>query len=502
MPVSAKCTSSDDTSVDEAAGPCDERYLEHDAFSLFAAVLAEPCAADASGGLGLALYYQDAPPAAPGGPSRPAPVHAALCRIWGALAAVDAPLHAHLTAAGVAPQLFMLKWLRLLFGREFHTDDVITLWEALLVNAAASHAQGRPPGEMVESVACAMVLFLRPQLLATSDFGLLLRRLQKFPPVEDVGVITERARALLPAVHAMGRKATIQTLPGDEAPPPSSGPVSAGIGFLVPAARRGAAPQAASASQAAPVAAATTPPSRFPATSIPGLAGGGGSSGELASLAACEPLLPLRPAAAAAQRVTHAAGAAARAVKDALEEDAERLAGNLRTLNSEAQTEISHALTDLNAALAAVQDGIKDSTRTAVAGAGSPALLTVYDTLLTSSRHGTASTPTPSSPPPPHGGAPPAPRALNFLGARTASDAIIEETEGGTADHPHPGGNAASSVLLAAPVHALEGLLGRLRARWGAESAGGAAEAEDAALLARALTQLRAVQARLAAHGQ
>lgn len=29
------------------------------------------------------------------------------------------------------PQLFLLKWVRLLFGREFHVDDLLIIWDAL-----------------------------------------------------------------------------------------------------------------------------------------------------------------------------------------------------------------------------------------------------------------------------------------------------------------------------------------------------------------------------------
>ena len=32
---------------------------------------------------------------------------------------------------GVEPQLFLLRWLRLLFGREFHQEDVLVMWDSL-----------------------------------------------------------------------------------------------------------------------------------------------------------------------------------------------------------------------------------------------------------------------------------------------------------------------------------------------------------------------------------
>ena len=45
-----------------------------------------------------------------------------------------------------------------------------------------------------------MLLFVRGDVLAQSDFGMCLRRLQRFPPVEDIGVLVERAKAIQPVV--------------------------------------------------------------------------------------------------------------------------------------------------------------------------------------------------------------------------------------------------------------------------------------------------------------
>lgn len=60
--------------------------------------------------------------------------------MWRVLGAVDAQLHAHLEALGILPQLFLLKWVRLLFGREFHVDDLLIIWDALARHACAARA--------------------------------------------------------------------------------------------------------------------------------------------------------------------------------------------------------------------------------------------------------------------------------------------------------------------------------------------------------------------------
>ena len=43
----------------------------------------------------------------------------------------DPALHLRLGELGIEPQLYLLRWLRLLFGREFHFEDVKLLWDAI-----------------------------------------------------------------------------------------------------------------------------------------------------------------------------------------------------------------------------------------------------------------------------------------------------------------------------------------------------------------------------------
>ena len=45
------------------------------------------------------------------------------------LRVLDPLVHVKLIEVGIAPQLYMLKWIRLLFLREFHIEDVMILWD-------------------------------------------------------------------------------------------------------------------------------------------------------------------------------------------------------------------------------------------------------------------------------------------------------------------------------------------------------------------------------------
>lgn len=105
------------------------------------------------------------------------------------------------------------RWLRLLFAREFHMLDVLRLWDAIF-------ADDEQLG-MVDYMALSMLLFLRENcangpfpspraLLLThynavvaADYMMCLNRLMRFPPVEDVLTIFERAMQIreLPEVR-------------------------------------------------------------------------------------------------------------------------------------------------------------------------------------------------------------------------------------------------------------------------------------------------------------
>ncbi|KAK0129604.1 hypothetical protein ONS96_000169 [Cadophora gregata f. sp. sojae] len=89
------------------------------------------------------------------------------------LARLDPELAKHLTDIEVLPQIFLIRWIRLLFGREFPFDDLLALWDTLLAE---------DPGlDLVDMVCVAMLLRIRWQLLeANYSFALML--LLKYPP--------------------------------------------------------------------------------------------------------------------------------------------------------------------------------------------------------------------------------------------------------------------------------------------------------------------------------
>ena len=171
-------------------------YVEHDAYAMFSAMLGSTRAARAAAPeettpIRVVAFFEDAP--GKGGFDQ-SEVKGACDRVFAALGAVDPPLKQHLERLGIEPQLFLLRWFRVLFSREFHLDDAMRAWSAFFA------ANKRDVRDVIEAFAAAMVLFLRAELMAADDFGTCLRRLQKFPPVEDIDALIERAREIAPAV--------------------------------------------------------------------------------------------------------------------------------------------------------------------------------------------------------------------------------------------------------------------------------------------------------------
>jgi len=59
---------------------------------------------------------------------------------------VDSELAQHLSALEVEPQLYALRWLRLLFAREFDMQDTLLLWDSLLTKGLKGHEHSDDKG--------------------------------------------------------------------------------------------------------------------------------------------------------------------------------------------------------------------------------------------------------------------------------------------------------------------------------------------------------------------
>lgn len=125
----------------------DPKYVEHDAFTLFGIIMQT-----------VKTFYETGnhnPPAAPG-PLSNSPIVERSKRIHEEyLLKVDPELTEHLTAIEVLPQIFLIRWIRLLFGREFPLDGVLSLWDLLFAED--------PALDLIDLVCVSMLLRIRGQ---------------------------------------------------------------------------------------------------------------------------------------------------------------------------------------------------------------------------------------------------------------------------------------------------------------------------------------------------
>lgn len=85
---------------------------------------------------------------------------------------VDPELARHLESIEIVPQVFLMRWIRLLFGREFAFDEVLTVWDSIFAEDASL--------ELVDYVCIAMLLRVRWELLQ-ADYNTALTLLLRYP---------------------------------------------------------------------------------------------------------------------------------------------------------------------------------------------------------------------------------------------------------------------------------------------------------------------------------
>ncbi|XP_065665068.1 TBC1 domain family member 5 isoform X4 [Hydra vulgaris] len=99
----------------------------------------------------------------------------------------DTALCQHLQKIDISPQLYGIRWVRLLFGREFSLNKLLTLWDALFAEGALL--------DLVDFVFLAMLINLRGVLLQ-NDFNRCLFYLMKYPANTDSKYILKQALSL------------------------------------------------------------------------------------------------------------------------------------------------------------------------------------------------------------------------------------------------------------------------------------------------------------------
>uniref|UniRef100_A0A1D1Z5D2 TBC1 domain family member 5 n=1 Tax=Anthurium amnicola TaxID=1678845 RepID=A0A1D1Z5D2_9ARAE len=179
-----------------------ERFMEHDAYCMFDALMN-----GAHGVVAVADFFSLSP--ASGSSTGLTPVIEASSALYHLLSIVDPPLHSHLIELGVEPQYFALRWLRVLFGREFLLQGLLVIWDEIFSSSntmchlsAENEAQLNfrilcsPRGAFISAMAVSMILHLRSSLLATENVTTCLQRLLNFPENVNMKKLIDKAKSL------------------------------------------------------------------------------------------------------------------------------------------------------------------------------------------------------------------------------------------------------------------------------------------------------------------
>ncbi|GAP88492.1 putative WD repeat domain-containing protein [Rosellinia necatrix] len=146
----------------------DASFIEHDSYALFSKVMGcakafyetgEP--SDTSGGAALSLQSTKSSIV-----EKSQYIHE-IC-----LYRADPELSVHLKNIEVLPQVFLIRWLRLLFSREFPFDQMLVLWDTLF--------SLDPAFKLIDFICTSMLLRIRWDLLE-ADYSVALQLLLKYP---------------------------------------------------------------------------------------------------------------------------------------------------------------------------------------------------------------------------------------------------------------------------------------------------------------------------------
>ncbi|NXH37675.1 TBCD5 protein, partial [Dicaeum eximium] len=96
----------------------------------------------------------------------------------------DIELYMHLNRLEIAPQIYGLRWVRLLFGREFPLQDLLVVWDALFADSITLN--------LVDYIFVAMLLYIRDALIS-SNYQTCLGLLMHYPPIGDIHSLILRA---------------------------------------------------------------------------------------------------------------------------------------------------------------------------------------------------------------------------------------------------------------------------------------------------------------------
>ncbi|ELP84326.1 hypothetical protein EIN_066110 [Entamoeba invadens IP1] len=149
----------------------DRYYMEHDAYVLFEALMNE-----------LGDVYEVKKEV---DKRKASNIQEKCDTLFNSLEKIDCMYYQLLVNQNVIPSVFGIRWIKMVFTREFHINDVVEVWDAIF--AYGEHLK------LIEGMFLAMLIYLRNDVFERDDENYTLKRLMKFPPVFSLRPIIEMA---------------------------------------------------------------------------------------------------------------------------------------------------------------------------------------------------------------------------------------------------------------------------------------------------------------------
>ncbi|KAF9582998.1 TBC1 domain, member 5 [Lunasporangiospora selenospora] len=196
---------SSDATLEIMKSVLDSNHVEHDTYMLFSSLMerAKPW-----------YEFSDEKMTRPKPkPGKQTPVIEWSEKIFFHLQRIDNELFLHLKSLEIQPQLFGIRWFRLLFGREFPMEDALCLWDGIFANDSSL--------KICIFIGVALLLKIKDELLE-GDFSECLHKLMRYPAVKDVYRFIPQALRLQQMPNAAGGQEIIRqncALAGKPLPP-------------------------------------------------------------------------------------------------------------------------------------------------------------------------------------------------------------------------------------------------------------------------------------------
>ena len=115
------------------------------------------------------------------------------------LKSIDPDLYQHFKKIGLNCGIFLQRWLKCMFDREFELKDIFIIWDAIFATPDAQNGYGLV---FLDYIAISMILRIRKTLLE-SDQNECFATLFKYPPIENISELVIFANNLQIAVEEM-----------------------------------------------------------------------------------------------------------------------------------------------------------------------------------------------------------------------------------------------------------------------------------------------------------